>query len=238
MNRGNRGTIRFDIADMSALPNSEFNQSPELALAGQPEPLEQVDTRSPLSEAQFEQLQLIQRLAHPAHRAGGYAKFSGWTTLLAGALSIPFALRNIPMLVFCICLAGIGTRELTLRRQLLHLKASAPKKLAVNQLLLAGTLIAYSVYMLMGAPSTSMVDSALSSDPMLQSTPELSGMIDDLAQLELLAKAAMYAGLIVIAIFVQGGTAVYYITKAKSLQRLHQRCPAWCVRVYQTMHTS
>lgn len=223
---------------MSALPTSETNPLPDLTLTGAHEASSESGSGSPLSESHFEQLRLIERLAHPAHRAGGYAKFSGWTTLLAGALSIPFALRNIPMLVFCVCLAGIGTRELSQRRQLLQLKTTAPRKLAMNQLLLAGTLIAYSVYMLVAAPSTSVVDSALSSDPMLQSAPELNGMIDDLAQMERMAKALMYVGLIVIAILVQGGTAIYYTTKAKSLKRLHQQCPGWCVRVYQTMHAS
>lgn len=195
-------------------------------------------TRSPMSDAHYEQLRQICKRARPIERAAGYAKFSGWTTLLAGAFSLPFSLKSMAMLIFCVCLAGIGTRELTLRRKLLALETTTPKKLAINQLVLGFTLTAYAIFMLISAPGDSMMQSAIGSDPMLQSVPELSGMMDDMANLERLAKALIYAGLIVIAVFVQGSTAIYYACKAKALRKLHKHSPEWCVRVYQTMNAS
>lgn len=226
---------------MSALPTPSADDISRLNLTGYGEEsspvvaeIEHPGIRSPMSDAHYQQLGEICRLARPVERAAGYAKFSGWTTLLAGACSLPFALSSFPMVIFCVSLAGIGTRELTLRRRLLALETTAPRKLSINQAVLGATLIAYGLYMLL-APSDSMMQTAIDSDPMLQSTPELAGMVDDLANLEKLAKAMMYAGLIVIAVLAQGSTAIYYGCKTKALKRLHKQSPQWCVRVYQTM---
>lgn len=225
---------------MSALPKPTMSEFNELNLTHtDEEPVGAIahpGTRSPMSEAHFDLLRKTCKLARPVEKAAGYAKFSGWTTLLAGACSLPFSLNSITMLIFCVVLAGIGTRELTLRRKLLALETTAPRKLAINQIVLGATLCVYAVIMLLTAPNDSMMQSAIGSDPMLQSTPELSGMLDDMASLEKLAKAMIYAGLIVIAVFVQGSTALYYALKTKALKRLHKQCPKWCVRVYQTMN--
>ena len=224
---------------MSAIPLPSPDDHPQLSMAplenGEHTPIPHPGLESPIREAHFEQLNRLVKLARPAEKAAGYAKFSGWTTLLAGALSLPMSIGNLAMMIFCVVLAGIGTRELTLRRRLVGLETTAPKKLALNQIVLGGTLIAYAIFMLMSSPS-SMIDSAMQSDPMLQSVPELSGQLDDLANLEKLAKAILYAGLIVIAFFVQGGTALYYASRTRSLRTLHKQSPQWCVRVYQTMH--
>lgn len=236
----------LDNGCMSALPNPPVPPTNSLSYthaaddesADARSVLVHPGTRAPINEAHYEQLRLMSYRARPIERAAGYAKFSGWTTLLAGACSLPFALGSVPMVIFCVALAGIGTRELTLRRRLLLLDCAAPRKLALNQLVLGLALSVYAVYMLFMAPASSMMQSAIESDPMLQSTPELAGMLDDMANLEKIAKSLMYAGIIVIALFVQGSTAIYYSCKARVLKRLHKQSPDWCVRVYQTMKTA
>ena len=147
------------------------------------------------------------------------------------------AIGNTPMLVFCVLLAGIGTRELTLRRRLISLDPSAPRKLAINQLVLGALLVSYALYMLFSAPAQGVMESAMQSDPMLQSTPEIGSMLEDMTRLERVATGLMYVGMILVAIFVQGGTSGYYALKGRALRRLHKQSPAWCVRVYQCMHS-
>lgn len=230
--------VWFDVYGMNALPTAGHRDEPGLRLSETHDAPAVRAAQSPLDDDHFAQLGLLVRLARPVNRMAGYAKFSGWTTLLAGALSMPFALRNVPMLIFCVVLAGIGTRELTLRRRLLRLETPAAGKMAVNQLLLASALIAYSVYMLVSDSGGTVVASAIESDPMLRSTPELGGMMDDMVRIERLAKLLLYTGLIVVAVFIQGGTAVYYATRTGVLRRLHRRCPDWCVRVYQSVHAN
>lgn len=189
-----------------------------------------------MSDAHLHQIAMCAKRAKPIEKAVRFASFSGWSTLLAGALSMPFAVGKPALLVFAIALAAIGTRELTLRRSLKVLDLRATKKLAINQLLLGGALMSYAVYMLMSVPSEGMISSALKSDPMLQSTPELSGMFDDLSQLEQTATALMYVAMILIALIMQGGTSLYYLRKGSKLKKLHNETPMWVVQVYQRVH--
>lgn len=229
---------------MSALPLPNPNEPtrdpsiPPLSMAGeagdQPPP-QYSATPSPLDASHFAQLEQMARLARPIGRAARYANFSGWTTLLAGALSLPFALGNSPMLVFCIALAGIGAREVSLRKRLIMLETTASKKLAINQLCLAAALSVYAVYMLTTAPAQGMVEKALASDPALQSSPEMAAMLDDMVELEKVGTALMYIGMIAVAGLVQGTTAVYYATKGGKLKKLHRETPEWAVRVYQSV---
>lgn len=220
---------------MSSLPIPAPDDTPPLALTKAPTE-QPPDRAGPLDESHISELESVTRLARPARRAAGFASVSGWTTLLAGGVSLLFVIGNIPLMIFCVALAGIGTRELSLRRRLLRLETSAPRKLAINQLVLGGTLAAYAIFMLMRPPGESMIASATSSDPMLQSVPELSGQLNDLSQLEHLVKASVYALMIVIALFVQGGTALYYLCKSRSLRKLHKHTPEWCVRVYRAVN--
>ena len=127
-------------------------------------------------------------------------------------------------MVFCVALAGIGTRELTLRRRLLRLEATAPRKLAINQLLLGGTLATYAILMLMQPPGESMIASATSTDPMLQSVPELSAQLGDLTRLEHVVKASMYALMVVIAIVVQGADGSRLLAHGSIVSRMSEIC--------------
>ncbi|MCR9074604.1 MAG: hypothetical protein NXI07_01055 [bacterium] len=221
---------------MSSLPVAASDDRPSLALVA--DQTAGSAATPPLDEMHIEQLERSVRYARPARRAAAFASFSGWTTLLAGAVSLLFSIGNLPLMVFCVALAGIGTRELTLRRRLLRLETTAPRKLAINQLILGSTLAAYAVFMLTRPPGESMIASATSGDPMLQSVPEISGQLQDLSQMEQMVKAGVYVLMIVIAVLVQGGTAVYYACKSRSLRKLHKNTPEWCVRVYRAVNAS
>lgn len=221
---------------MSSLPIGSNPASSSLRLQSDQAASEHADATNPLSDAHFEQLRLARKRVKPIEKAARYAQLSGWTTLLAGALSLPFAFGNIPMMVFSLVIAGIGTHELTLRRSLIQLDLRAPKKLALNQLILGGALMVYAVFMLVSSPSKTIVESAMEADPMMQSVPELSGMMDDLIQLEQVATAMMYVGMILMAVLVQGATALYYMLKGKKLKAMHRHTPGWVIRIYQTMN--
>jgi len=191
---------------------------------------------NPLNDAHFEQLERAAKLAKPVEKAVRYAQFSGWMTLLAGASSLPFAIGNLPMMIFALIVAGIGTRELTIGRTLRVLDMTAPKRLAINQVLLGSAVCAYAIFMLLSVPGEGMVESAMKSDPMMQSTPEIGGMMNDMIQLEQVATAMMYVLMIVLAIVMQGGTALYYLLKGRRLKSLHRQTPQWVVDVYRAVH--
>lgn len=211
------------------MPAPWSDDRPSLKLTG-------ADHAPELDERHYAMLEQTVRLSRPIRKAAGYAAFSGWATLLAGACSLPFTIGNVAMMIFCVVLAGIGTRELSLRRRLLRLETSVLRKLAINQLMLGAVLCSYAIFQLLQPSGESMLVSAMNSDPSIQSVPGIADQLNDLAQLERVIMAGIYALMILVALFVQGGSAIYYSLKIRAMRRLHQRTPGWCVRVYSTIH--
>jgi hypothetical protein len=194
---------------------------------------------NPLSDEQMKRIIDSGERAKPIRKAARFASGNGWLTLLAGFSTIPFALGNTPLLIFAVLLGAIGTRELTLRRRLLRFVPKTTRKLALNQLMLGALLSAYAVWMMIkSATSEGMIASKLSSDPMLQSAPELSGALDGLAELERLAMVGIYLLMIVVAIVVQGGSALYYIIKGRALARFCARTPKWVLDIHHAVQGS
>lgn len=213
---------------MSTMPATDPHRRPPLTLA-------ECDRAPELSESDYADLQRAVRLTRPIRRASGFAAFSGWGTLLAGAISLPFTLSSTPALIFCVALAGLGTRELTLRRRLRRLNPKAPPLLALNQVLLGAALIAFAVYMLVQPAGESVFASTLASDPALQGMPELNAQIASLAQIERLVVGLVCACMILVALTVQGGSAIYYLCLSRGIRRLQRGAPDWCLRVISTV---
>ncbi|MGV6814718.1 MAG: hypothetical protein ACWA5W_06900 [Phycisphaerales bacterium] len=186
---------------------------------------------SPLKPAHFQQLEDAHRRARPVNKAVRFASLSGWMTLGAGACSLPFVLGNTKMMIFMLVIAGIGTRELTLRRSLNQFELRAARKLAINQLLLGAALSAYAIMMLLAGPGTTLVESAMQSDSTMGSNPEIAGMMDDMINLERTANMLIYIAMIPLAICIQGGTALYYTAKGKRLKTLLNTTPGWVIQV-------
>ncbi len=188
----------------------------------------------PLSEAHFAQIKQACIRARPINKAVRFASFSGTMTLGASALSLPFVLSNTPMIIFLLIIAGIGTRELTLRRSLNIFELRATRKLAINQLILGTVISIYAIIKLMSPPAATLVESAMQSDPTIANTPEIAGMMSDMIELEKMINTLIYIAMIPIAIGVQGGTAIYYHLKGKKLNTLLNNTPGWVIKVLLT----
>ncbi|MCA9302810.1 MAG: hypothetical protein KC996_01670 [Phycisphaerales bacterium] len=218
---------------MSALPTDPANPSPlQLTRPAESPP-------GPLSEKQMQQIIDSGDRARPIRKAARFASGNGWLTLLAGFSTVPFAIGNLPLLTFAVLLGAIGTRELTLRRRLLRFVPRTTRKLAINQLMLGALLIGYAVWMtIQSATSEGMIASTLKNEPMLQSTPELSGQLDGLAQLERIATAGLYLLMILVAVLVQGGSAIYYQIRGRALARFCARTPEWIIDIHHAVEGS
>jgi len=155
-------------------------------------------------------------------------------TLGTGALSLPFVLGDTPMIIFMLIIAGIGTRELTLRRSLNIFELRAANKLAFNQLILGAAIGTYAIVKLMSPAATTLVESAMQSDPNLAGTPEVAGMMSDMIELEKMVNKLIYIAMIPIAIIVQGSTALYYHLKGRKLNALLNNTPGWIIKVLLT----
>jgi hypothetical protein len=183
----------------------------------------------PLREEHVQALEQARRRARGVRKAAGFAKLSGVSTLVFGLVAVPFSLGSGANLALAIALVAIGYNELSLRRSLVRMNATACRGLAFNQLFLAGVLIAYAAWKILTRPAGGMIQSALASDPMLAEQLASSGIAQTAANIEALAFYGVYAGLIAGTVVFQGGAAVYYALRGRSVRKYTADTPAWVV---------
>ncbi len=153
-----------------------------------------------------------------------FASFDAWTLAILGAVSlICGGYGSVSGLFVSAVLIFTAYREFRGVARLRRLDPAAPIYLSQNQLIMAAGLIIYAGWNIL------LVDRGGGMLPALKSQmSELGADLDqqgyDLAPVVL---KAMYFLLIVFAIFVQGGTALYYKSRQKHLQSFLTMTPPW-----------
>jgi hypothetical protein len=155
-------------------------------------------------------------------RLASYGLFDGYTLTVLGALSlICGGYSSIVGLMVSFGLLGTGIFEIREVYRLRRLHSSAITRLAYNQMVLAGILIAYALINLVqsrsGGGLSPEVQQSLSQ---LGSTDEIQGAASSVIQI-------LYSGLIGFAVVVQGGTALFYFSRRVHLQRYLADTPEW-----------
>jgi hypothetical protein len=154
-------------------------------------------------------------------RLAAYASFDGWTLTLLGALTMICGGYGSPLgLLISFVLLGGGLFELDSVKRLGRLNPKAIVRLACNQLGLAVGLTIYAVVNLIQARHGGGVAGQLQ-----QSIAE--AQLADAGQISSRAVEIFYSGLIGITIVVQGGTALFYLTRQNHLQRYLRETPDW-----------
>ncbi len=151
---------------------------------------------------------------------------SGILTLAAGLLGLPFTLGSGVGMALCVALCVLGWREITLRKDLRELDPLGGVRLARNQIALGAVLSGYAIVQLIRGPG---------SVPGLQSRelaqiPELASTAEGVVRL---AHSAIYAGLILGAVFIQGSQSLYYARVGAALRRTYARHPMWVMRIHR-----
>lgn len=175
-----------------------------------------------LDAQQVAQLMEAQRSAAKVRRAAAVARFDGWTIGAFGALTLLFGLTSATSVLLGLGMLVVAFVEFRGADRLRKLDPTAPKMVGINQLCLAGLLIAYSAWQLYLAYTTpSSFATAAGSDAQLE---HMMLPLDELART---LTSAVYVLLILIAIFIQGGTALYYFTRQRHLDAHLRRTPKW-----------
>ncbi|MBC8108232.1 MAG: hypothetical protein H7Z14_16720 [Anaerolineae bacterium] len=179
---------------------------------------------SGLAPQQVTELIAARDRAAKIRRAGGVAKFDAWMIAIFAALTGVTGLFSIPSLLLAAGMGFVAWREFRGVEALRRLDRSAPKSLAINQLCLAAILIAYALWQVIQTATSSGEYTAMAGgDPQLT---QMLGPIDDLVKTLTLS---VYGLIILIAIFVQGGTALYYFTRQRYLREYLEQTPSWVV---------
>ncbi|GJM19714.1 MAG: hypothetical protein DHS20C14_19270 [Phycisphaeraceae bacterium] len=189
----------------------------------------------PLDPEHFVQLRQSRRRAKKIRGAVRFASISGWTTLLAGLLALPFAIGDGTVLALALALCAVGYHELALRKSLRRLDRGAPGALALNQVILAVVIIAYAAWQLVKATTgEGALSSAFAADPAIAAEPQLANITESLASLERTVMLAIYGGLIAGTVLMQGLGVRYYMSRRKHLCTFIAETPPWVLTLHRT----
>lgn len=189
---------------------------------------------SPLSAEHMATLNAARRTLRRVRRATKFAAFSGWSTLVFGLLTLPFALGNFTALLLGAAFVGCGLNELRAKRRLEKLDRSAPGQLAINQLTLGAVVAVYAGLHVAGAlTGEGAITAAIASDPSLAGSAEVAPMLEDLARLERTIVVSVYLGVGFGALVMGSGAALFYASRRKHLRQLHEHTPAWALDVLE-----
>ncbi len=175
---------------------------------------------------QLEALRAGERAATKIRRATRFARGDAWTLAVAAGLTLITGYNDLSAILLGALLAVICWSEFRGATELSQFNLAAPRRLAINQMLLAGTITLYCIwriYVTRNAPSSI-------SKELADADPQVAEMLgSDLANME----RTVYLWLYVTAIFAtcvgQGCIAVYYDSRRKIVERYLQDTPLWVV---------
>jgi hypothetical protein len=178
-----------------------------------------------LSPEHLQQLATAHQRARKIRRALAVAQFDGWTVAIFAGLTLLFGIFSPVGLLIGLAMAAVAFFEFRGAAQLRRLDLDAPKRLALNQLFFGSVLLAYAIYALWKVFYTHNPQL----DQVTQSLRD-AGVQLDLRQLERTIALLIYGALAAVAIFGQGGTALYYFTRRKHLESYLRDTPPWILQ--------
>ena len=230
----NPGPRRDDSADVTpppiaAAPPISYASAPVRPVAPPPPPQQvpfAIPVAAPLAAEQVEQIAAARKAYKPVKRAISVASFDAWTIALFAAGSLACGFGSASGIFIGVAMGAIAAVEFYGLSRLRRLDVRAPKLLALNQLAFAAMLIAYGAWSLYLAATNPNPLGAAASPEMDQVLGDYSGMMRTL-------NAAIYGGVIVVAIVVQGGTALFYFSRGNKVREYVQNTPNWILQMQQ-----
>jgi hypothetical protein len=164
-------------------------------------------------------------------RAITLAYFDLWSVGIFGGLTLLGSLLSFswPGLLLGIAMVTVAIVEFRAVQNLKNLDPAAPKRLALNQLFFGLALFTYAAYtLLVGLRDPGQYSGMLAS----QMPPDLAGssMVGSINDITKLILILLYGTLAVVAITVQGGTALFYLSRTKHLTHYLATTPDWILQ--------
>ncbi|MDP9172923.1 MAG: hypothetical protein M3O30_03545 [Planctomycetota bacterium] len=175
-----------------------------------------------LAEEHLRQLGAARINARKINRAVSVAKSDGWVIAVFAGLTLVFGLTDIPSIIISLIFGALAFFELKGAGKLRRLDPDAPRMLGYNQIAMAVMLIAYASWHIVSElTGHGELNSALGTDPQVRE------MLQSSAPLIRSIMLGFYGLLIAIAIFCQGGMALYYFSRLKYLEAYVKETPPW-----------
>jgi hypothetical protein len=172
------------------------------------------------------QLHAAQAAWRPIGRAVRYATFDAWTLAILAILSLPCAIGGVVGVLMALALGVLAYFEFRAVKRLKRLDPDAPRRLAVNQLVLAGAIVLYCVWNLALEATGHGISTQLKSYvPDLDSSdPQATDMVRTMVY-------ALYATLAVVGGGIPVLTAWYHRSRTQLLQVYLAGTPAWILQM-------
>jgi len=193
-----------------------FQTEPDMEIASNP-----AASPSPEHLAQLDAARLMSR---KIKRAVSVANFDGWTIAAIAAITIVFSITSIPGMALGLGMTYVAWRELSSAAALKKLDAAAPRRLAINQMVLSAMLVLYfgwALYQDLSGPAASA--------QILAQAPDAQGMLGDFDQISRQITIWTYVGLMAASLLAPGGTAWYYSSRQKLLRTYLATTPKWII---------
>ena len=186
---------------------------------------------APLGDEEFALIREATVRRKAIRKAAKVAKGSATTTLIIGALAVPFVLLSFSWaaLMMTAGLLVVGTVERRGHRLMLAADPAAPKLLARNQLAFLGLICIYCVWQIITAGTVEAVSPEFRAQ--LGSLPSYENMVNDIESLWPVILRGVYALVIVLTIAFQGGLAWYYHSRRRHVQAYLADTPDWVKRM-------
>ena len=167
------------------------------------------------------------RLRSKKIRSGvSVAMFDGWTVGLFGGLTLLGGMISLSPIALLLGGGMIAVAYVEIRgaKRMRLLDPQAPRTLAWNQVVLGGMLLAYAIFSLwlIYTGRTEMQTE-------IAKYPELTDVVGDLDRLSKLIGLLVYGTLMSVAIFGQGGTALFYLSRKKHIEAYLRDTPPWII---------
>src|SRR4051794_23953399 len=203
--------------------------APMARLAVQPPPLPVSPVAAPFVAApgsmdptQVQELLQAQARVSKLRRAANVARFDGWTIGFFGVVTVLTGFTSPSSLLLGIGMTIAAYVEFKGAANLRKLAPTAARHLAMNQVCLGALLMLYSAWQLYAGMSGGSSYASLTSGD-----PQMAQMLAPVESLTRAVTITVYASLIAIAIFMQGGTALYYLSRQKHLDEYVRTTPKW-----------
>ena len=177
-------------------------------------------------------------LYRPLAKGVSMARSSGMMLLVSGVMTALFAMltMNVVGIVLGLILATLGTMERGAASELAVAKPRAPIKLALNQMMVFGLIAVYAFAQTKTLETaTAQALDGLSAQPANaavgippEATEWLQGFGGSLPWI-------LFGIVVGTSLLIQGGMAIYYLTKVKRMREFRRELPPWVSDIVTTL---
>jgi len=184
-------------------------------------------TPSPmLTPEQMQEIQRAKERAKKVLRAATVAKVDGGITAFFAVGALASFFMGIEGFLLGLALSLVAYKSFLGAKRLAQFDRTAPQYLALNQILLAASIILYAAYSLhQGLSGKNDLASQLGT----LNDPSANNIAGDIQNIYQLIYWVLYGGLIVGTIVAQGLAALYYGSRAKFVRAYLDETPQWVV---------